>query len=47
MNLIKITVMVKREFSELYEIREYKKHASEQLVVRSYIIGAYKLVVDE
>lgn len=47
MNTIKITVMAKREFSEHYEIREYRKHASEQLVVRKYAMGISKLVVDE
>lgn len=45
MNFIKITVMAKR--ADFHEIKEYKKHASERIVVRKYSTGISRLVVDE
>lgn len=46
MSMIKIAIMVKREFSEFYEVRHYKKHASEQLNVRQYATNGSKIVID-
>ncbi len=46
MNLIKIAIMLRRKFSEFYDIKQYRKQASEQLVVRQYISNQ-KIIVDE
>lgn len=47
MHLIKITLLVKKRFAELYEIRLYKKHPAVQLVVKQYRINDHKIIVDE
>ena len=47
MNLIKIAIMLKRRFSEFYEIKQYKTQASEQFVVRHYTLNNQKIVIDE
>ena len=47
MNLIKIVMLVKRKFSEFYEIKLYRKHAAQQITVRNYTINSQKVVVDE
>lgn len=47
MNLIKIAVMAKRKFSEFYDVKRYRKQASQQLVVKRYALGRRKIMVDE
>ena len=47
MNLIKIAILLKRRFSEFYEIKQYRMHASSQFVVRHYTLNNQKIVIDE
>lgn len=46
MNLI-IIAITKKNFSQFYDIKQYKKHASEQFVVRKYAIGSKKIILNE
>ena len=47
MNLIKIVIHLKCKFSEFYDIKEYKKQASEKLVVTHCAINNQKITIDE
>lgn len=47
MNLITIVIMLKRKFSEFYDIKQYRQHASEQFVVKQYTPTNQKIMVDE
>ena len=47
MKPIEIAILMKRKFSEFYDIKEYKKQTSEQLVVRRYAANNQKIIVDE
>lgn len=38
---------MKRKFSEFYDIKQYKKQASEQFIVKHYKIDSRKIIVDE
>jgi len=41
------TVLLKRKFSEFYDIRQYRKQATEQLVVKTHAISYQKITVNE
>ncbi len=43
MNIVRIVVMLKRKFSEFYDIKHYKKFATEQLVIKKYYINNQKI----
>lgn len=47
MRLVKIVIMLKKRFAEFYDIKQYKKHASEQIVVRQYTLSSKKITIDE
>ena len=46
MNII-IIAITKKSFSEFYDIRQYKKHASGQFVVRKYAANNKKIILNE
>jgi hypothetical protein len=46
MNLIKIAIMLRKKFAEFYDIKQYKKQASEQFIVKHYKIDSRKIIVD-
>lgn len=47
MNLIKIATMLKKKFSEFYDIKLYNNHASDHFVVRRYTTNNQRIIVDE
>ena len=47
MNMIKIAVLLKKKFSEFYEIKQYKIPASEQFVVSNYALNNQKITIDK
>ena len=47
MNLIKIVTLLKKKFSEFYDIKLYRKHASDHFVVRRYTTNNQRVIVDE
>ena len=47
MNLLKIAILLKRRFSEFYDVKQYRMQASEQLVVRKYTVNNQKIIIDE
>jgi len=46
MKLIKIVVLMKKRFAEFYEIRIYRKHSAEQLIVKKYAVNTHEIIVD-
>ena len=44
---IKFVLMMKRIFSEFYEIKRYRKQPSEQFVVKKYSINHRKITINE
>lgn len=47
MNTIKIMLLLKKKFLEYYEIKQYKKHSIEQLIIKKYDINNQKIIIDE
>lgn len=47
MNSIKITMLVKRRFAGIYDIKIYRKLPSAQFVVKQYRKGSQKIIIDE
>lgn len=47
MNLIKIATVLKNKFSEFYDIKLYRKKASNQVAINQYITNEKKIIVDE
>lgn len=47
MNIIKIAIMLKRKFSEFYDVKQYRIQPSEQFVVRKYNLNNQKIIIDE
>lgn len=47
MNIIKISVLSKNEFSEYYEYKKYKINPKDKLTIRRYAINNQKIIVDE
>ena len=47
MNLIKISTILAREFLEFYDIKQYKKQAANQLVVKKYVLNKGQMVLNE
>ncbi len=47
MNIIKIALLLKKKFSEFYDIKQYKKQSTEQLIVKKYAINNQKIIIDE
>lgn len=46
MNLIKISIMMKSNISKFYDIKYYRKQASEQIIVRNYILNNQKITIE-
>jgi hypothetical protein len=46
MKLIKIAVLMKKRFAEFYEVRIYRKHSAEQLIVKKYFVNSQEIIVD-
>ena len=44
---IKFVLMVKRIFSEFYEIKRYRKQPQEQFVVKKYSINNREIAINE
>ncbi|MBI2654006.1 hypothetical protein HYX02_04300 [Candidatus Woesearchaeota archaeon] len=47
MNTIKIATMLKKRFSEFFDIKHYGRQASEQLVVKKYSINNRRITINE
>lgn len=47
MKFVRIAVMMKRAFSESYDIKLYARQPSEELSVKKYAAGNQKIIVDE
>jgi len=47
MDLIKIALLLKKKFLEFYDVKVYRKHSSEQLIVKKYSINNQKIIIDE
>ena len=47
MNLTKITILLKRKFSEFYDIKHYKKQSLNQFIVKEYTINNQEITVKE
>ncbi|MBI2656132.1 hypothetical protein HYX03_00145 [Candidatus Woesearchaeota archaeon] len=43
MNIVRIVVMLKRKFPEFYDIKHYKKFATEQLLIKKYYTNNQKI----
>lgn len=43
MNMIRIAALLKRKFSEFYDIKHYKKFATEQLLIKKYYTNNQKI----
>lgn len=43
MNAIRIIALLKIKFSEFYDIKHYKKFATEQFVIKKYYINNQKI----
>ena len=46
MNIVKIAVLMKKRFAEFYEIRLYRRHSAEQLIVKKYAANNREIIVD-
>lgn len=47
MNLIKIAILLKKSFTEFYDIKLYRKQAEKQFSVKQYTLTHKKIIVDE
>ena len=47
MNTIRIMLLLKRKFSEYYDIRQYKKKHACQIIVKKYSAGNREVIIDE
>ncbi|MBI2660456.1 hypothetical protein HYX07_04810 [Candidatus Woesearchaeota archaeon] len=47
MSTIKIMLLLKRKFSEYYDIRQYKKKHADQIIVKKYSAGNREIIIDE
>ena len=47
MNIVKIALVLKRKFSEFYDIKHYKKQSLNQFIVKEYTINNQEITVKE
>lgn len=47
MDMIKIMTLAKIKFTEFYDAKQYKNHASTQLSVKKYYANDKKIIIDE
>ena len=47
MNIIKISTVLKREFSDYFDIKGYKTQSLEQFVVRRYALNNQKITINK
>ena len=47
MNTLKIMLLLKRKFSEYYDIRHYKEQPAEQVIVKKYAANSQEVIIDE
>lgn len=47
MNLVKVAIIMKNEFYEVFDIKKYRIHSREQFVIKRYSVNNQKIIVDE
>lgn len=47
MSSIKITLLIRKKFAEFFEMRLYRKHPTNQFMVKHYKTNNPKIIIDE